>query len=223
MHEIRPIFAIPLGVTGIPEHLIPKLVESVYQLKEKPNMDYSHSLAGVIEEGSQVVLPHRYSSGVPAWDSIVKEFTEFITQETQVYLENSYRAHNVDYDQVVTSQKKKLELMDIWATIQRPGDYNPVHVHDGILAGTAFIKVPEYISEQAISPGNTTMDGSLNFIHGNSWGPLEFNLNGTYKISPRVGSMFIFPCWLNHIVYPFKGEQSEDYDRISLAWNFSLS
>ena len=223
MNEIRPIFAIPLGVTSIPEHLIPKLVESVYQLKEKPNMDYSHSLAGVIEEGSQVLLPHRVVSGVPAWDSISKEFIEFITQETHTYLENSYRAHNVDYDQLITSQGKKLELMDIWATIQRPGDYNPVHVHDGVIAGTAFIKIPEYISEQAVSPNHSTQDGSLNFIHGNSWGPLELNLNGTVKITPRVRSTFIFPCWLNHVVYPFKGEQSEDNDRISLAWNFKIS
>jgi len=227
MNEIIPMFSIPLGITEIPKPLVIKLVKAVYDLKEDPSMDYSHQLAGVIEEGNQVTLPHTYVTGISSWDDIAIEFQNFIIRETEIYMDSSLRAHQVDPRVYFPDGQIKLELMDIWATIQRPGDYNPIHTHDGLLAGTAFIKVPKFISAEVIETttddtGKIDTHGSLNFVYGNSWDPKKFNLNGSYRIAPSVGKAYIFPCWLNHVVYPFKGENISDNDRISIAWNFKL-
>ena len=96
-------------------------------------------------------------------------------------------------------------------------------------AGTAFLKVPHKISkdrriEQLSKQEKISLDGSLNFVYGRSWSIEEFSLGGSYRVDPKVGEGYIFPCWLNHTVYPFKGNpELKENDRISIAWNYKLN
>jgi len=226
MKDIKPIFAVPLGIADFPEGLSEALVEAVYAVQKKGGQNYDDMLAGRMIQGEQVNLPHRHVTGVREWDSIVSKVIEFLTVESEIYVKHAFEAHRIKIKEYFGDKGIKLELMDLWATIQRAGDYNPIHTHSGFLAGTAFVKVPEQISEETlykkIEEGNETkdfdLDGSLNFVYGTSWRPEHFNLSGSYRVTPSVGACYFFPAWLNHVVYPYTGEG----DRISVAFNFRL-
>ena len=109
---------------------------------------------------------------------------------------------------------------EMWSVHSYEGDYNPIHDHSVPsitgLAATTWTKVPEQITKQK-SPN----DGEYNLFgaSGNSDGFLAFNYGKTSSldnpmlkppttctIQPEVGKLFIFPIWLQHMVYPFKGE-----------------
>ena len=223
MNEIRPIFPIPLGVASLAEGMAEKVVDAVYALQKKNGYNYDDNLAGRMITGEQVNLPHKHVTGVPEWDSICKSIIDFVTKETEIYVSNSMEAHQVPMDKYFKGGIR-LKLVDIWSTIQKAGDYNPIHTHSGFCAGTMFVKVPEHITERAVVKEmekgvfDINLDGSLNFVYGSSWRPENFCLNGSYRVSPEVGQAYFFPAWLNHVVYPYAGEE----DRISVAWNFEL-
>ena len=87
----------------------------------------------------------------------------------------------------------------------------------GLVGGVEGLSsLPEQITKQ-----NSPNDGSYNLFgaSGNSDGYLAFNYGQTSSldnpmlkppttctIKPEVGKLFIFPIWLQHMVYPFKGE-----------------
>lgn len=227
MDRFIPLFAVPMGVFKIPEDMISNLEKSVYHFKKDKGYDWSNNLAGQIHDGSQTLLPHTIVTGFPPWDAVKDRFVELITKETIEYAGACYDTTGINFNQM-KPEGVKVELDGIWATIQKPGDYNPVHTHDGHIAGTAFVKVPKHISrstreEQIENNEELDMDGSLNFIYGRSWSIENFSLGGSYRVDPEVGSAHIFPCWLNHVVYPFKGDSTDlNHDRISIAWNFRL-
>ena len=100
------------------------------------------------------------------------------------------------------------------------GDYNPIHDHGtktimGI-STTAWTKVPKQIGEK--SKANTPTyslynesghsDGCISFQYGRvsvldseRLAPAQ-----SFVMTPEIGKLLIFPSWLQHMVYPFKGE-----------------
>ena len=75
---------------------------------------------------------------------------------------------------------KTVEINDLWSVHSYAGDYNPIHDH-GMktimgISFTTWTKVPEQIGR--LGEG----------------------------VCPKVGRLLMFPCWLQHAVYPFKGE-----------------
>lgn len=64
------------------------------------------------------------------------------------------------------------------------------------------------------------MDGVTQLV----WGDVGNRDNVIFKfpqteiIIPKEGRFFIFPLWLNHVVYPFRGEG----ERRSLSYNINV-
>jgi len=76
------------------------------------------------------------------------------------------------------------------------------------------IKVPPTIQE------NTTLDGCLEFVFGRTpaTGSLTFMFSQSSIRRPAVGDIYLFPNWLEHMVYPFDGEG----ERRSVAFNVNF-
>ena len=110
-----------------------------------------------------------------------------------------------------TVRRKNSKLSSFWSVIQRAGDYNTVHYHKGTLSGILYLKVPSEVADE------TNPNGKLNFIHGEK-DSNRLVFNGIRRIIPKPGDLYIFPSWLHHTVYPFKG----DGDRISVAFNYDI-
>ena len=166
----------------------------------KTGADMSPILAGLIQEGEQ--REFEFSESFDVFPYVVD------------YLKSSYDPffRNIE--------ARHLEVRKSWIVSQYAGDYNPVHTHDALLSGILYLKVPKQIQDSFNTiqkNGNNGLDGCLHFIFGNFHVPSLQNL-GPRAICPRVGDMYIFPAYIMHTVYPFKG----DGERRCIAFNVDL-
>ena len=170
--------------------------------------DHSKNLVGQIQSGQQLTMN--------AEDEKVIRFTQTINQLGMEYIKHFVRRIG---SSKLFPDNMQVGVDEMWSVHSYEGDYNPIHDHSVPsltgLAATTWTKVPEQITKQK-SPN----DGEYNLFgaSGNSDGFLAFNYGKTSSldnpmlkppttctIQPEVGKLFIFPIWLQHMVYPFKG------------------
>jgi len=171
--------------------------------------DHSKHLVGQIQSGQQLTMN--------AEDEKVIRFTQTINQLGMEYIKHFVRRIG---SSKLFPDNMQVGVDEMWSVHSYEGDYNPIHDHSVPsltgLAATTWTRVPEQITKQK-SPN----DGEYNLFgaSGNSDGFLAFNYGKTSSldnpmlkppttctIQPEVGKLFIFPIWLQHMVYPFKGE-----------------
>lgn len=98
-----------------------------------------------------------------------------------------------------------------WANINGRGDSNDMHNHAAShWSGVYYVQVPEKAGELCLFDPrpNINMTNS-----GNQF--LDIFQQSPERIEPRVGTMVIFPSWLQHSV----SAQQSDEERISIAFN----
>ena len=99
---------------------------------------------------------------------------------------------------------KDVILDNAWINDQSEGEYQVIHRHSGQLSiGLSciiFLKVPDFGEEYTHE--EQPMNGRTSLV-SNSGG--LFN-NSNLTIHPKVGSMFVFPYDIQHVVYPFRGK-----------------
>ena len=111
---------------------------------------------------------------------------------------------------------KNFTLKNTWVVRQYKNEYNPVHWHSGHISGAGFLKVPDTFGKHVQDKGDKEyFGGTLNLIHGTR----QFMSNSKLKIIPEVGDFYIFPHYLMHTVYPFKGS---DQERRSISFNANI-
>ena len=94
-----------------------------------------------------------------------------------------------------------LRLRDLWVNYQRPGEFNPVHCHNGVVSFVIFVDIPYGASERQYhrASGNFQLEDQILDVDA-KW-------NGT---------LLMFPSYTQHAVYPY---QSTDKERITVAGN----
>jgi len=100
------------------------------------------------------------------------------------------------------------QVNDVWYVKLKEGDFHILHEHSAsgsIVSGAIYLDVPDVLYPQGkitwIPPGN-----------GNTM------YNGEWGIQPKNGDVFMWPSWMRHTVYPFRGEG----ERIMLSFNSGL-
>ena len=98
-----------------------------------------------------------------------------------------------------------LKLHNLWVNYQKKNEYNPMHIHSGVVSFVIFVDIP--------------------------YGPEErnsFHSDGTFQLEKEVlpvdnswnGTILLFPSTTYHAVYPFR---STDKERTTvsgnIAWN----
>jgi hypothetical protein len=138
---------------------------------------------------------------------------------------------------------RRVEIHEIWDVKMKPGDYNPLHIHqtpshDG-LSSITYIKVPDGIRQSkeksdAKSEALANMQGphqmkvaEIRSRGRDGWLKILWGLSQPFTsgytcatsvdIQPRVGDFYIFPKTLHHMVNPFHYEE----DRWSVQINFN--
>ena len=128
-----------------------------------------------------------------------------------------------------TSQPKKVaHVYTMWSVHSYAGDYNPLHDHGAQtlqgLSGSLYTKIPPAIQESSndldLRNASGNQNGYLQFVYGDSpvIGPSMFKIPQNMAIRPVVGDLYLWPSWLEHMVYPFDGEG----ERRSIAFNISF-
>ena len=100
---------------------------------------------------------------------------------------------------------KFIKLHNLWVNYQKKNQYNPIHVHSGVVSFVIFVDIPYGPEER----DNFYSDGA--FQMEKEVLPVDSSWNGT---------LLMFPSTTNHAVYPFR---STDKERTTvsgnIAWN----
>jgi hypothetical protein len=213
---LSPNFAYMLAPTPISiKPLIDKKVNEIKAdfSKQKP---YNEYLAGHID--------HEYELDYPP------EFHEYLG-----YLFSKF-CDTAPFIQTLKSSmsQDKEFILDIpnhgWINFQQKHEYNPMHVHDGILSYVLWYKIPYTIEDETKYGAGSKEGGGRVIVDGDV--DLRRNVNGQFEfiypidvnVSSQIipvdksweGTIAVFPSNLNHQVYPFY--TSNDY-RITMSGN----
>ena len=176
-------------------------------LKQKKRKSLASTLVGQIQNGQQLLMDHE--------DKKLVEFTNMLCGLGAHYINEFSRATGATY-----KTNKQVAMDELWSVHSYERDYNPIHSHGtktlmGISA-TMWTKVPQQILDQ---PTAGMSNYSLYNSSGHSDGCLAFSYGQghvtdgetlkpapSFVIRPEVGKLYLFPSWLQHMVYPFQGK-----------------
>ena len=159
-------------------------------------VSYGHRLAGRIVGGEQIEA----SASLPVRLKVL--FCR---------LGRHYLFELAAANEIAINREVAVAFRDSWIVRSLAGDYNPAHKHGGQLSGIVYTAVPPQVAD----PGH--MDGKLQFVFGQL---KEENIDflGPRRVIPSVGDLYLFPAWLTHLVYPFRG----DGERVSYSFNLAV-
>ena len=179
-----------LAIDNVPPIEFSKIYNLTEQLHGRPELDDSKDPTTSIRGGQQIqVYPNELDIDVN-WivkylESLCRGYMEIVTQQSG--------ADDLKYCKpVVTS---------IWTIRQREGDYQEMHTHPaGNISGNVYISAPEL--EEHSNPS----DSQISFRLPQTRDISRFIMNDNWKYNPTPGSVILFPSYLPHTVYPWKGK-----------------
>lgn len=191
-----------IAVDEVPDNIFSKL-QTIVDTAHKMSMlndagDQSISVRG----GQQIqLLPNEFGLDTSLLSSYVEtkcqEYIDAIIQQSG----------KTDLESV------KPKMISAWTIKQSPGDYQAMHDHDAHISGSIFIEIPE------LEPGSNISDGNLELRLPVVRNPARFIFVDQCRIIPTLKSMTIFPSYIPHTVYPWKGTGH----RTVIAWDVILT
>jgi len=205
MHSLPSVFLMELD---IPEGFVTQLNKYLDGLlEEEGRVTGADTLVGQISEGEQLRMDHNHE--------LVSGFSEFLCNMGAEYINAFMKGSGQMLDGA-----RQVSMDELWSVHSYAGDYNPIHDHGtqtvmGISC-TTWTKVPPQIT-QGPRPGSDDYglynasgesDGCLCFNYGqsSSWDKERLKPTQNIVVRPQVGRLYMFPQWMQHMVYPFKGE-----------------
>ena len=183
----------------IPDKIIKKLneyIDNTIKNKSKAKkLNYGEKLVGDVTQEFLLEIEFVKSSG----------WLDFLGNCSKIYTQ-------------LNEGKKisKFNLLDTWVVRQFKNEYNPTHWHGGHISGAGFLKVPKILGDSVQKKKDINYrGGNLQLIHGSRM----FTCPSTYNIIPEVGDFYLFPNYLMHTVFPFKGTDDE---RRSISFNATI-
>ena len=184
-------------------------------LADENTKSYAHKLVGQITRGKQLEISLEEDRIIP--------LINIIQSLGQNYYEYFYKK-----TEDTSQPQKTAHVYTMWSVHSYAGDYNPLHDHGNQtlqgLSGSLYTKIPLVIQESSddldLSNASGNQNGYLQFVYGDSpvIGPSMFKIPQNMAIKPVVGDLYLWPSWLEHMVYPFDGEG----ERRSIAFNVSF-
>ena len=205
--QIHTMPAVYVLETQMPKDMIDSVNDYMDEYKhDKNKKSLANTLVGQIDKGEQLLLDHN--------DKRMVEYNNFICSLGVEYINHFSASGNS------LKGPKQVQIDETWSVHSYDGDYNPIHDHGtktlmGI-STTAWTKVPPQIGAKATANSPTY---SLYNESGHSDGCIAFQYGQvsvidserlkpaqSFVMTPEVGKLLLFPSWLQHMVYPFKGE-----------------
>jgi|TARA_E500000318_G_scaffold83218_3_gene78795 hypothetical protein len=122
---------------------------------------------------------------------------------------------------ILTPEKCKYQISELWVNLQEKYEYNPMHTHAGLYSFVIWHYIPYLMEdEKKFGPGKSlnsrgNHNGKFHFFYCNrSVQSVDIPIDKKWN-----GMMAIFPSWLHHEVRPF---YSSDEFRVTVAGNIFL-
>ena len=113
--------------------------------------------------------------------------------------------------------KKKISILyhGCWIVRQFENEYNPLHLHTGSISGVCYILLPKSFGEKSQDNKIKNPNGHIALVHGTE----QFGSQAVKLIKPEIGKFILFPNYMLHTVYPFKGPG----ERRSFSFNATIN
>lgn len=163
----------------------------------------NHNLAGNIAESYDLVDEEDYF-----FNEVLKPVSlRYISENSAV---NNFQSNHISSEDIC--------LNKFWVNYQYKTEFNPMHIHTGIISFVIWLKIPTESEEQHNLPiaknSNTPSASDFSFAYSDIIGNIQ---SYQIQLSPKDnGLMMIFPASLNHQVYPF---YECDKKRVSISGN----
>jgi hypothetical protein len=179
-----------LAIDDVPPVEFSKIYSLTELLHSHPELNDSGNPAISIRGGQQIqVYPNKLELDV-TW---LVSFLETICQGYLEIVKSQSGAEELGYI--------KPEVTSIWTIRQFPGEYQELHTHPGgNISGNIYVSAPE-LDETNSTPS----DSKILFRMPQTKDIGKFIMNDTWKYSPTPGTVILFPSYLPHTVYPWKG------------------
>ena len=199
----------------IPQDILEDLIRDSKRLKaDSKKVGYNSQLVGEFEGGEQLAVK-------PYWDDIVAGYDSFASlQNISNQLARTYIDQYAKEVAVQWPRPPDVKMRDMWLNVQKEGDFNPLHNHNckttSGISTFCWLTFPEQILEAK----GATKHGMTYLVWNTSTHHPEHQLvfPGSCGLLPTPGAIVMFPSWLEHIVYPFKGPG----ERLSIASNIDV-
>ena len=163
--------------------------------KKSKQLDWSDNLVGNVKQEHKIedYIWHQKP------DETLPTLFNWIGHCTNMYVRTKLNADGDDLDKEKAKQGiKKVMLHNSWLVNSIAGDFNPPHMHFGMLSAAGWLKMPPSVEKDE----EREHAGWIEFLYGT---PQMF-IDPKYPVKPHVGQIFMFPAWLLHEVYPFRGK-----------------
>ena len=184
----------------LPKHIYKELKQT------RKTKKYNEALAGCLEQEHLLNL-----SDAPLFTNYALELAKYFFEETK-YSPVIRELHQC------LAKPAILNLQELWLNEQQPGEYNPLHNHGGLFSFVVYLDIPYNMSEQAKIDKqiNRVLNGSTEFFDPyNHFGKIL-----TVEKDKHEGLMVMFPAWVLHTVYPYKGNYEES--RVTVSGNINI-
>ena len=191
---------IPLYDVKLPDNIVNRLWSYV---DKSDLIRCNHNLAGNIAESYDLVDEEDYF-----FNEVLKPVSlRYISENSHV---NNFQSNHISSEDIC--------LNKFWVNYQYKTEFNPMHIHTGIISFVIWLKIPTEAEEQHNLPiaknSNTPSASDFSFAYTDIIGNIQ---SYQIQLSPRDnGLMMIFPASLNHQVYPF---YECDKKRVSISGN----
>ena len=191
---------IPLYDVKLPDNIVNRLWSYV---DKSDLIRCNHNLAGNIAESYDLVDEEDYF-----FNEVLKPVSlRYISENSAV---NNFQSNHLSSEDIC--------LNKFWVNYQYKTEFNPMHIHTGIISFVIWLKIPTESEEQHNLPiaknSNTPSASDFSFAYSDIIGNIQ---SYQIQLSPKDnGLMMVFPASLNHQVYPF---YECDKKRVSISGN----
>ena len=194
----------PLEIKGVLKGMVPR--------------DIYNSLMGEIKEIEMYGSSDKWNGNLAGL--LEKEYRlKKSTSSLRPFLIDMGREYGRVFNQDLESINGDLETGDIWVNFQKKNEYNPMHLHNGILSFVIWMKIPYKISDEQQLKNVENSKGkdaaaSFEFTYTTIVG--EMASHNIPVEDGWEGRIIMLPNKLMHQVYPFR---TSDGYRISISGN----
>jgi len=194
----------------LPDEIYVEL-QKLYDEALKSNKSFGKQLVGQINEEPEVTseLQEKFATFRQFCLYTVEQYVRNAMMQTLVGDNNESKIAEFTKEEILT------KITTMWFVNQKPGEYNPVHVHTNCkVSSVMYLKKPSRQIKDRKE--HYKSDGMITFVN-NTGTDLNF-CNSQVSFNPEPGTMFIFPALQHHMVWPYRSEDPND-SRISLSFN----
>ena len=197
----------------IPDNIFANLLELYDEINSSKWKSFGKQLVGQIDDEPEVTpdLQKKY----PLWTNFCNEAARnFAMTQTQTVMQ----AEPEKWSKFL-SDELLTRINTMWFVKQKPGEYNPVHIHTNCkISSIAYVKTPK--QQVKDRKEHYESDGRVTFMN-NSGTDLNFSASQC-TFEPKAGDMYVFPALQHHMVWPYRSADPND-ERVSISFNADMT